>query len=225
VQTPRNIRERHAQRGGEILSHTPPRSEARPRSPRTPECLPPPPPPPSRTDWTRLVPPPVLTGHVSRPRSPRTPECLLVPLGSGVVRRGGGQGLRIKDQGSRIKDQRCVHLSRVLAGNPPSWRLLPSSWRPCEPPRPRGAGSPRVRCAPRARPRASGSRRAPPSTAEEQQRQRSESDRGQTTTTIRNNDQKPAQSETRAVQANRADEPPLPLPPVLTGHVSSLLPY
>ena len=26
---------------------------------------PPPPPPPSRTDWTRLVPPPVLTGHVS----------------------------------------------------------------------------------------------------------------------------------------------------------------
>jgi len=25
----------------------------------------PPPPPPSRTDWTRLVPPPVLTGHVS----------------------------------------------------------------------------------------------------------------------------------------------------------------
>jgi len=23
------------------------------------------PPPPSRTDWTRLVPPPVLTGHVS----------------------------------------------------------------------------------------------------------------------------------------------------------------
>ena len=24
-----------------------------------------PPPPPSRTDWTRLVPPPVLTGHVS----------------------------------------------------------------------------------------------------------------------------------------------------------------
>ena len=27
-----------------------------------------PPPPPSRTEWTRLVPPPVLTGHVSRPR-------------------------------------------------------------------------------------------------------------------------------------------------------------
>ena len=26
------------------------------------------PPPPSRTDWTRLVPPPVLTGHVSRRR-------------------------------------------------------------------------------------------------------------------------------------------------------------
>ena len=26
---------------------------------------PPPSPPPSRTDWTRLVPPPVLTGHVS----------------------------------------------------------------------------------------------------------------------------------------------------------------
>ena len=25
----------------------------------------PPPPPPSRTEWTRLVPPPVLTGHVS----------------------------------------------------------------------------------------------------------------------------------------------------------------
>ena len=25
----------------------------------------PPPPPPSRTNWTRLVPPPVLTGHVS----------------------------------------------------------------------------------------------------------------------------------------------------------------
>ena len=25
----------------------------------------PPPPPPSRTDWTRLVPPPVLTGHAS----------------------------------------------------------------------------------------------------------------------------------------------------------------
>jgi dynein heavy chain 2 len=28
-------------------------------------AAPPPPPPPSRTDWTRLVPPPVLTGHVS----------------------------------------------------------------------------------------------------------------------------------------------------------------
>jgi hypothetical protein len=28
-------------------------------------------PPPSRTDWTRLVPPPVLTGHVSSPRQPR----------------------------------------------------------------------------------------------------------------------------------------------------------
>ena len=27
------------------------------------------PPPPSRTHWTRLVPPPVLTGHVSSPRS------------------------------------------------------------------------------------------------------------------------------------------------------------
>jgi hypothetical protein len=27
--------------------------------------LPPPPPPPSRTNWTRLVPPSVLTGHVS----------------------------------------------------------------------------------------------------------------------------------------------------------------
>ena len=26
--------------------------------------LAPPPPPPSRTNWTRLVPPPVLTGHV-----------------------------------------------------------------------------------------------------------------------------------------------------------------
>jgi hypothetical protein len=39
VQTTRNIRERHAQRSGEILSHTPRRSEARPRSPRTPECL------------------------------------------------------------------------------------------------------------------------------------------------------------------------------------------
>ena len=28
-------------------------------------CVPPPPRPPSCTDWTRLVPPPVLTGHVS----------------------------------------------------------------------------------------------------------------------------------------------------------------
>jgi len=28
---------------------------------------PPPPPPPSRTDWTRLVPPPVLIGHASSP--------------------------------------------------------------------------------------------------------------------------------------------------------------
>ena len=31
---------------------------------------PPPPPPPSRTNWTRLVPPSVLTGHVSSHRSP-----------------------------------------------------------------------------------------------------------------------------------------------------------
>jgi hypothetical protein len=31
----------------------------------TEEKAKPPPPPPSRTDWTRLVPPPVLTGHVS----------------------------------------------------------------------------------------------------------------------------------------------------------------
>ena len=30
--------------------------------PPAPACLPP---PPFRTDWTRLVPPPVLTGHVS----------------------------------------------------------------------------------------------------------------------------------------------------------------
>ena len=29
------------------------------------KCAPHPPPPPSCTDWTRLVPPPVLTGHVS----------------------------------------------------------------------------------------------------------------------------------------------------------------
>jgi len=46
---------------------TPPRRSA---SSKTPRCRPtrrPPrlPPPPSRTDWTRLVPPPVLTGRVS----------------------------------------------------------------------------------------------------------------------------------------------------------------
>ena len=35
-----------------------------PAFPYTPPA-PPPPPPPSRTDWTCLVPPPVLTGHVS----------------------------------------------------------------------------------------------------------------------------------------------------------------
>ena len=33
-----------------------------PRAPREPRAPPPPPPPPSRTNWTRLVPPPVLTG-------------------------------------------------------------------------------------------------------------------------------------------------------------------
>ena len=37
----------------------------------------PPPPPPSRTDWTRLVPPPVLTGHV--PGVERPPEVLARP--------------------------------------------------------------------------------------------------------------------------------------------------
>jgi hypothetical protein len=39
---------------------------------------PPPPAPPSRTDWTRLVPPPVLTGHASS-RPARTPAAP-VPL-------------------------------------------------------------------------------------------------------------------------------------------------
>ena len=44
-----------------------------------PRCCCPPPPPPSRTDWTRLVPHPVLTGHVSSllpaalPRAPLQP--------------------------------------------------------------------------------------------------------------------------------------------------------
>ena len=47
----------------------PPRS-ATPRPARGSACRrahlhPPPPPPPSRTNWTRLVPPSVLTGHVS----------------------------------------------------------------------------------------------------------------------------------------------------------------
>jgi len=45
------------------------------------EGAPPPPPPPSRTNWTRLVPPPVLTGHVSSllqcpPRPPAGSRCV-----------------------------------------------------------------------------------------------------------------------------------------------------
>ena len=49
-----------------------------------------PPPPPSRTDWTRLVPPPVLTGHVSSCGAPQgdvlTPGAVLAGHSAAVTR-------------------------------------------------------------------------------------------------------------------------------------------
>ena len=75
--------------------------------------VPPPPPLPSRTGWTRLVPPPVLIGHVSGGRRPR-----------GHAARRGRQPLR---------DRRAGRGRRRVAGARPSYPAGPArprEWRP-----------------------------------------------------------------------------------------------
>jgi len=50
-----------------------------------------PPPPPSRTKWTRLVPPSVLTGHVrTKPRAESTAIMSMKARGAARVRARGG---------------------------------------------------------------------------------------------------------------------------------------